>query len=401
MAILSSEMNAPHPPSAIGFEGYEKRLEISFSEAPLFVDPQGSGLRALSRAQIDSILSAARCEIVDHLSNDKFDSYVLSESSLFVYPLKIILKTCGTTKLLQSIQPTLDLAATLSLNVSAVKYSRGSFIFPNAQPAPHRSFSEEVQVLNGYFGGLASGGEAYVIGDPLVSNRQWHIYFAANENPQPNSVTLEMCMTDLDRERASIFYKNSDMAMKRMTMEAGIQDILPGFEICDFEFEPCGYSMNAIEGRAFSTIHVTPEDGFSYASYEAMGLDPFSVDCCALVERALRCFGPSEFSVAITSFGPAGKWGRDLVLEGYSCEEVGKQNLPGGGVISFLCFSKKTGGVAHGSAMSPKSILHKCWDDEEVGDGCVGADMDGGDYVEGSESDYEEGGQCLCVMSLA
>ncbi|MBO8907939.1 hypothetical protein INO82_14755, partial [Staphylococcus aureus] len=78
----------------------------SFSEAPLFVDPQGSGLRALSRAQIDSILSAARCEIVDHLSHDKFDSYVLSESSLFVYPLKIILKTCGTTKLLQSIQPT-------------------------------------------------------------------------------------------------------------------------------------------------------------------------------------------------------------------------------------------------------------------------------------------------------
>jgi S-adenosylmethionine decarboxylase len=25
-------------------------------------------------------------------------------------------------------------------------------------------------------------------------------------------------------------------------------------------FDPCGYSINAIEGAAISTIHVTPED---------------------------------------------------------------------------------------------------------------------------------------------
>ncbi|KAF5199603.1 S-adenosylmethionine decarboxylase proenzyme [Thalictrum thalictroides] len=55
-------LNNPIPQSAIGFEGFEKRLEINFSEAPIFVDPQG--LRALTRAQIDSILDAARCTIV-------------------------------------------------------------------------------------------------------------------------------------------------------------------------------------------------------------------------------------------------------------------------------------------------------------------------------------------------
>ncbi|XXG64556.1 hypothetical protein AAC387_Pa05g2471 [Persea americana] len=387
MAIMFSETKSPHPPplsSPIGFEGYEKRLEISFSDAPVFVDPQGRGLRALSRAQLDSILSAARCEIVTQLTNDEFDSYVLSESSLFVYPLKIVLKTCGTTKLLQSIPVILDLASILSLNVSAVKYSRGSFIFPNAQPAPHRSFSEEVAVLNGYFGKLASGGKAFAIGDLLVPNRRWHVYTAA-EKPQPNSVTLEMCMTGLDRERASIFYKDSDMEMT-MTKRAGIPDILPGFEICDFEFEPCGYSMNAIEGDALSTIHVTPEDGFSYASYEAMGLDPLSVDFKALVERVLCCFGPSEFSVAVTCFGPAGKWGKALDVKGYNCYEVGEQVLPCDGVLFFLCFSKK-GGVE--MATSPRSILQSCWEevdgwgavnakeDAEVG-GCNTRDVEGG-----------------------
>ncbi|KAF7813035.1 S-adenosylmethionine decarboxylase proenzyme-like [Senna tora] len=146
----------PPPPSPIGFEGFEKRLEITFCEPPIFKDPHGQGLRALTHSQLDSILEPACCTIVSQLSNVEFDSYVLSESSLFMYPLKIILKTCGTTKLLLSIKPILDLADSLSLSVFAVKYSRGSFIFPNYQHAPHRSFCEEVTVLNDHFGHLDS-----------------------------------------------------------------------------------------------------------------------------------------------------------------------------------------------------------------------------------------------------
>lgn len=387
MTIMLPDVKNPHPSSPIGFEGYEKRLEISFFEAPIFVDPQGRGLRALSRPQLDSILAPAHCEIVAELSNDEFDSYVLSESSLFVYPLKIILKTCGTTKLLHSIPPILNLAASLSLDVSAVKYSRGSFIFPNAQPAPHRSFSEEVAVLNGYFAALGSGSRAFIIGDPSVPTRKWYIYAAvADGKPQPDSVALEMCMTGLDKERASIFYKNSSNGNdKSMTQRAGIQNILPGFEVCDFEFEPCGYSMNAIEGGALSTIHVTPEDGFSYASYEVMGFDPKLIDYKSLIERVLRCFGPSEFSVAITHFGDAGAWGKALSIQGYTCEEMGDQELPGGGVLRLQCFSKKGGmGMAVekggiGMAVSPKSILlSSCWDEMEDGAEVVSEDGNDG-----------------------
>ncbi|KAA8547849.1 hypothetical protein F0562_004278 [Nyssa sinensis] len=265
------------PVSPIGFEGYEKRLEISFSEPGIFADPGGQGLRSLSKSQLDEILQPAECTIVASLSNDH----------------------CGTTKLLLSIPPILKLAAALSLSVRSARYTRGSFIFPGAQPFPHRCFSEEVAVLDGYFGKLGSGSKAYVMGSN--DTQTWHVYSASAEsaNYSDRVYTLEMCMTGLDTKRASVFYKGHASSAAVMTEISGIRKILPDSEICDFEFDPCGYSMNAIEEDALSTIHVTPEDGFSYASFEAMGYDFKVVNLTHLLERVLACFKPTEFSIAL------------------------------------------------------------------------------------------------------
>ncbi|GJN27152.1 hypothetical protein PR202_gb15148 [Eleusine coracana subsp. coracana] len=373
MAVLSAA-DAP-PVSAIGFEGYEKRLEMTFSEAPVFADPHGRGLRALSRAQIDSVLDLARCTIVSELSNEDCDSYVLSESSLFIYPLKIVIKTCGTTKLLLTIPRILELAEELSMPLAAVKYSRGMFIFPSAQPAPHRSFSEEVAVLNRYFGDLKSGGNAYVIGDPAKPGQKWHVYYATQYPEQP-MVTLEMCMTGLDKKKASVFFKTSAdghiSCAKEMTKLSGISEIVPEMEICDFDFEPCGYSMNALHGAASSNIHVTPEDGFSYASYEVMGFDATALAYGDLVKRVLKCFGPSEFSVAVTIFGgrsQAGTWGKKLGAEFYDRNNMVEQELPCGGLLIYQSFSAAEGihqNAAEDAVVgSPKSVFY-CFDGENV-----------------------------------
>ena len=320
----------------IGFEGFEKRLEISFSEPPIFNDPRGHGLglRALTRSQVNSILEPACCTIVSHLSNTELDSYVLSESSLFVYPFKIILKTCGTTKLLLSIKPILELAESLSLSAYAVKYSRGTFLFPNDQHAPHRNFDDEVALLNDHFAHLHA--KAYVLGHP---NRSWHIYAACRDDATSAlKGTVEMCMTGLDRDKARVFFKESGAG--KMTEMSRVSEIIPSHVICDYEFEPCGYSMNGIEGAAFSTVHVTPEDGFSYASYELEGLDPGSIGLGPLVSRVLRCFWPTEFSVAVTCEAGAEDWAmRDADLDGYWCENVVKQELPGKGCVVYRTYS--------------------------------------------------------------
>ncbi|KAK4430142.1 S-adenosylmethionine decarboxylase proenzyme [Sesamum alatum] len=345
------------PVSAIGFEGFEKRLEISFFEPSIFADPEGKGLRSLSRAQLDEILGPAECTIVASLSNEHVDSYVLSESSLFVYAYKIIIKTCGTTKLLLSIPPILKLAQCLSLSVQTVRYTRGSFIFPGAQSYPHRSFSDEVAVLDSYFGKLGSGSKAYVMGSP-DKQQKWHVYSACAGTVEANDpvYTLEMCMTGLDRKKASVFYKNESSSATVMTKSSGIRNILPESDICDFEFEPCGYSMNSVEGAAVSTIHITPEDGFSYASFEAAGYDLKQVNMGQLIERVLACFEPKEFSVSVhAQFGA--KLFDDihvLDMEGYNPEERCVEELGTGGSIIYQKF------VRTASCGSPRSIL-KCF----------------------------------------
>ncbi|KAG9151899.1 hypothetical protein Leryth_002172 [Lithospermum erythrorhizon] len=348
--------------SAIGFEGYEKRLEISFFEPSIFSDPEGKGLRALSKAQLDEFLGAAECTIVSSLSNGEFDSYVLSESSLFIYSYKLIIKTCGTTKLLLAIPPILKLAESLSLEVKTVHYSRGSFIFPGAQSFPHRSFSEEVTVLDKYFGMLGSSSKAFVMGNSDKQGK-WHVYSASAEpacSIEP-TYTVEMCMTGLDRERASVFYKKEDSSAALMTTRSGIRKILPKSDICDFEFDPCGYSMNSVEGGALSTIHVTPEDGFSYASFEAAGYDMKVLNLDDLIERALACFQPNEFLVAVRADDSLKSIERlcAVTLKGYCVDQDICEELADGSYIIYQNFTKAR------VCGSPRSILKGCWKEEQ------------------------------------
>jgi hypothetical protein len=112
------------------FEGSEKRVEIDFNFSAA---SPANGLRSLSRAQLDELMSLAACTIVSSRTNESLDAYVLSESSLFVYPTKWVLKTCGTTKLLNAVPRLLEVAAELAMTPRRCKYSRASFLFPEQQ----------------------------------------------------------------------------------------------------------------------------------------------------------------------------------------------------------------------------------------------------------------------------
>lgn len=395
--------------NAFGFEGFEKRLEVEFEaqagqDKSSHTSGNGAGLRSLSRCELDEMLTAAECTIVSERHNTWFDSYVLSESSLFVYPRRLILKTCGKTQLLNAVPFLLRQATALSLKAARCKYSRGTFIFPDAQPFPYTSFTEETRVLDELFAPMIVHGcrSAHVLnGHPDSSSSSWHIYtaMAAKEyatppiaaevhiNTSPNMsmgaeesvkaftdvatavvdcakssfpspmlqrpfdvYTLEMCMTHLDPVTSSHFMNLSGCKSGAdMTHKSGVSFLLPNADICDFAFTPCGYSMNGMEADALSTIHVTPEEGHSYASFEVMGYDPHSLDLGALVNRVVACFKPGSLVMSIHASGygksrlgsmPSSWDTSNVVPQGYVCNISVRQGLAGDGVVTFHSFTK-------------------------------------------------------------
>ncbi|KAI7862233.1 S-adenosylmethionine decarboxylase [Spinellus fusiger] len=338
------------------FEGPEKLLEIWFSPqdtappTPTDSDsdlsdtsnpptPRGSysfmfpkDLRTVEKSTWDSMLATVKCSVLSVVSNAYSDAYLLSESAMFVYSNRLVVKTCGTTTLLKALPYILEIARTQCGYdyVYRLFYSRKSFNFPDKQPGPHRSWEEEVSYLDDHF----DNGAAYVIGN--TKQDEWYLYLTAPVErdhieeasmdmdqlmsetnglswmssktctwkktsppslpPPSNSMdlvnrfngtappflphrrmgtdeTIEILMTGLDRHAMRPFYQKDNepaglVGGLRVDRETGLDKIYPQAKVNSYLFEPCGYSANGLMDQGYYTIHVTPEPQCSYASFE-------------------------------------------------------------------------------------------------------------------------------------
>lgn len=132
--------------STFAFEGPEKLLEIWFwkSETDIPSSTNGEGLRSIPLESWVKILDLVNCKILSMKSCKFMDAYLLSESSLFIFPHKLILKTCGTTttlaclkELFQTVAKFLDMTID-SKEIYKIFYSRRSFMFPDKQVHVHK-----------------------------------------------------------------------------------------------------------------------------------------------------------------------------------------------------------------------------------------------------------------------
>jgi len=271
-----------------GFEGPEKRLEIDFKHNPASIN----GLRDIPQSTWQEMLDFAKCTIISHTQNEYFDAFVLSESSLFIYPFKIMVKTCGTTTLLACLPKLLEIAQTCDLSVEFVMFSRKNYLFPDKQKDIHNHWDSEVKYLNTIF-----DGNSYIIGP--MSSDHWYLYLADYSDTtrvvSPEK-TLEIMMHKLDAGVAAQFYRKDETSDKDKF--PGVMELIDDCETDEFNFSPCGYSMNGLAKQSYSTIHVTPEAICSYASFETnLSLPSYT----KLITAVLSLFKPGTFTVTFFS----------------------------------------------------------------------------------------------------
>lgn len=182
-------------------------------------------------------------------------------------------------------------------------------MFPERQIGPHREWRNEVEYLDALF----DNGAAYTVGK--MNGDHWLLYMTSPSEaelldggqtvPIPCHITssaitlvpatsgqdytLEILMTKLGAagrrpflfvdDNAAVDSSDPEKVSKAkgalVSCQLGIASIFPPSRtrLDSYAFDPCGYSANALVDpvsgdEGYYTIHVTPEEGWSYASFE-------------------------------------------------------------------------------------------------------------------------------------
>lgn len=225
-------------------------------------------------------------------------------------------------------------------------------MFPERQLGPHRDWKQEVEYLDNIF----KSGAAYTVGK--VNGDHWLLYMTTpDEGSVPTSqvdypdyaeedflpdYTIEILMSDLAPTARQPFFSSLSPSddphahAAALSEALGISDIFPPrlTTLDAYSFSPCGYSANALvkwggtspdalplyhfggtplNGTSSSvqiregyyTIHVTPEEGWSYASFEcnvpshSSGSTGSTPDLKSLVQRVVAIFKPGRLSLTL------------------------------------------------------------------------------------------------------
>jgi S-adenosylmethionine decarboxylase len=262
------------------FEGSEKKLEIILMSP----DPE---LRINDDGRWNRIVEACGAKIISRISSRRLDAYLLSESSLFVWDDRILMVTCGQTALIQSYISLMDLLGKRQL--AFLFYERKNMRHPAKQRS---SFEDDLRVIKRHLEGqhfrLGSHSKDYV--DVF--------YTALVQKRTPHDATFQILMHGLAPDVARNFCSGHGQAGNPDAFLGGLRGLYPEMAVDDHVFAPYGYSLNGIKDSHYFAVHVTPQPGASYASFETNVIE---ADYTGIVQAVTGLFTPQRFTIVLTS----------------------------------------------------------------------------------------------------
>lgn len=255
------------------FEGSEKKIELQLNCSAV-------SLRSLPADFWQQTLSLAGAEILSVISNQACDAYVLSESSLLVWERKLLLITCGNTRLVDAVCYLIEQIGTEV--ISSLTYQRKSEFLSHLQTS---RFEDDVERLR-----VQLPGSAYRVGH-LDSH---HHYLFCSEQLVSSDASACLLMYHIKGEVAE-YLRSDNQSSEEIRKRLQLERLLPEFEFDDHLFNPCGYSVNGLFKDKFLTIHITPQARSSYVSIETnlnFSLYPFNI-----FSELLKILNPSSWDI--------------------------------------------------------------------------------------------------------
>jgi len=295
------------------FEGSEKKAEVFIESSQL------SLLHDIDEQFWYKLVESGNAKILSSSSNEYCKSFILSESSLFVWHNHFLILTCGVTQLIKSIEYFIKNIG--KENIVYCSYQRKNEYYASAQPS---SFGDDIALLSQYI-----SGHALRFGE--IDGH--HNYFFYNENK---------CIAKRDKTYEFIAYQvNSDVLHKLSSSELKSNDIreflqlhvlFPKFTLDDFVFSPYGYSVNGLYQDKYFTIHITPQANSSYISFAA------NTDLIKLVPNILAILQPVSFDLLSINETHFIKNSRQHVPQHYVSKSLVKETLNNGELMCFASY---------------------------------------------------------------
>jgi S-adenosylmethionine decarboxylase len=283
------------------FEGSEKKAKIIIDSDQL------SLLADFSDDFWITMVECCGAQILSQISNDHCKAFILSESSLFIWADRLLILTCGTTRLVNAVS--FFLGQVKPQTVLQLIYQRKNEYLARAQVS---NFSDDCQQLNTQIDGIA-----YRFGQ--LYGHHNYLYHLDNDNQaDPGDQTYELLAYQIS-QTASAHLTRAGLSIDDIRAFFRLNELLPGFTIDDHLFEPFGYSLNAIKGNQYVTIHVTPQADSSYVSFESnmtlFDKMPLFLNVLAPASFDLICFNEEQFEQKSASCIPADYISKDLVYQ--------------------------------------------------------------------------------------
>jgi S-adenosylmethionine decarboxylase len=249
------------------YEGTEKRLYICTKSLNLF---------DLAPQFWQELVAYSGAEILSSMHNKTVQAYLLSESSLFVWQDKILLITCGNTQLIKA---ALFIQQRFSKQqISTLIFQRHQALKPLLQDS---SFEQDTLLLAEQFHGQQQHWNEDYKGDLFIFGE------ISSQTFKTQSIYM---LHGLQGDFAARLQKQSfdkQTILKELKLTSFFDDLL----IDHYSFHPKGYSLNAICGDDYLTIHLTPEQQSTYLSVETSFL---AEECDIFIAHLMHLFSPSK-----------------------------------------------------------------------------------------------------------
>ena len=291
------------------FEGSEKKCEV-------IVDSKHLNLREFSRKFWEEMVDCCKATILSSIHNHDCDAYLLSESSLFVWDDHFLLITCGQTKLVESILYFLE-RVDHDLIVQLL-FQRKNEYFAEMQYSDFYSDVERIQ--------QEIAGTVVTFGD-LNAHYIQLFYLERPYILKEEDQSYELLMYDISEDVIQFLLKE-DQEKEDLREFFNLDKMLPNFELDDFVFSPCGYSLNAILNEKYLTIHVTPQPEHSYVSFET------NISLQEILNIPLDALEPKCFDMIVYQLEDEDLWNAKIPKK-YQQKYSQKEVLDGGYTVHF------------------------------------------------------------------